>query len=209
MKEFDPSSMDSGAFTISAPEDLASKLHEFLLSGKVDDDGLLTQHQKDFLEESRIRLLSDAVIASHLISDEASPRWLDFLRQALEGKRALPAIQCCPRWPVQFMVIDGSVTVLLPKPSEMCTSEQQLEAINEIYESQDAPEHWIIDLSEHEVLSDSLLGYLVGFQREQEARGKRILLLWVRDHAIPTHFENLLVKRFGLFKRGHFLMSRL
>lgn len=204
-EEFDISRYDSGSIDMNTPKWLQAKfIATFLphLKRAEEERGLCEEDQ-----ELRYRFLANALIAANLLPLSRRPQWADepecLFREGIDPGGPLRLLNSG----VRFLKIDDILVVQLPSFASPKDLELSMNSLNELVQSESPGTHWVIDLSNFITFDHLILANLIGFQQALSSQHSDLMLLWLRNNALPDNFLEIAKKHFSLIKKGAFLIS--
>lgn len=191
---------NESSWSDKAPEEIVSQVRQALVEvEKAPFRGVA-------LDELHLRFLSNAALAAGLIGDVNQPAWFEALESLLSGGRVdLPPI-CTLSCGLSHMKLDRCMLLQLPSEEQCQEPEPVINALNSLTSSNDGLQHWILDMSACRALKPSLLAYLLGFQHALRDRG-RLVVLWLRQEAVPDSLLPSVRKSFNAQSKGAFLLT--
>lgn len=200
VSDFDLGVFDSGTIDLATPQFFSSKL---LAATAINGA------ERNRVDDTRLRLVSNLVVASNLMDGECRLLLQYPVESLLMGQ--VPAGVSARRTTsagLDTLHVDGWLSILVPKLEAPNHAELLINDLNELSDRYGGVVNWAVDFSSAEQLTPSLVGYLLGFNHSLKDYSKRMLLLWLRADAVPDALLPPLAKAFQLHKRGVFLVSR-
>jgi len=199
---FDILKLDSGKVDLQAPRWLAGKLYSSLTG--VDGDYDLTPEA-----ETKLRIISDAIIAANLLQIGGLPAWAWNLDALLGSGWVLSDLQLEElRTGIKYMRLENWLVAMLPEISSFHHAEEVAQSLNSLQHACNGSVHWVMDLAGVSRLPAELIGYLIGFNHGLRLTGCHMALLWVRRGGVPEVLRPPLIKHFSLVKKGAFFLSK-
>lgn len=206
MTDFDLTRLDSGVVNLQAPELLAHKLLQEALEFDTPGETSIAE-----VDEDRIRLVINAIVAANLINDAEKPAWAKEISEwrysdwtNFGGQVQITDTN------VKFMKLRRCLVLLLPNINDESQTDLIISTLNDLAEHEAINSDWIIDIFNMAPIPEKLLTFLIGFQHGLSSSVQRLLsLLWLRKDAVPDYLAPAVSKHFHTVKKGMFLLSKI
>jgi hypothetical protein len=188
------------SLTDAAPEEAVSVLRRALTQ---DMDAPFRGQE---LDEIHLRFLSNAALAARLVKGEERPSWITPLNELLSGRQILLPPVYTHACGLSHLRLDRCLVLQFPSETRCPEPEPIINALNSLTSSNDGIQHWVLDMSACLSLKPSLLAYLLGFQHSLRD-SSHIVMLWLRQDAVPEALMPSVRKSFKVENRGAFLLT--
>lgn len=204
---FNIDQIDSGSFDVPAPQWFANQISQHLNTLSRTE----TSSPEGFYElnEIKLRLLSNAIVAVNLLPAERLPAWAGVLEDWLEGRtRKIGGPVFSTPSGLTYMLLENCMVTALPDLLSNGHIELALDELSEMHHLFPSVNYWIFDMASISSLPQMLAAYLIGFQNTENPLPPRLLIMWLKRDALPNGLAAPVIKHFHLMRKGAFLLSK-
>ena len=199
--------IDSGNFDRPAPQWFAEQVSQHLAGLFKNEDSSAEAFYE--INELKLRLLANAIVAVNLLPPERPPLWAGVLEDWLEGRtRKIGGPVFSTPSGLTYMLLENCMVTSMPDLISPGHIELALDELSEMHHLFPSVNYWIFDMAAMNSLPQMLAAYLIGFQNSENPLPPRLMIMWLKRDALPTGLAVPVIKHFHLMRKGAFLLSR-